>query len=623
MWLAADGGGYFIADWGPSSIALIALCVAVTLAVGLARVSILGVIGVSAWMFFGTLQVVSGAWAPDSSLAARAGGLTLLYAAALAIVVVVTSRVAVSAVWALWLTLGTAAVMSGWGVFARLVPGLDLGDSAARLSVPISYWNGQGALSAFAIVLAIGMAGGVARRPLHAAPAAAVVPLAALCLLFTVSRGSVVAAIVGLIAVVSLAPDRLRMAAMCVVTLGATAPLVVAVNGSALVSTGAALPEHGAAGKAALLALAGSCLAAGVFAVIVAVATSRIPHRPRVVIGRTAGAFVVVASVTVIGAAMIAGAGPAASLDDRFAEFREYAPGARNTATSLSDRLASSAGSGRWQNWTVAGGQFRDAPFVGEGAGSYAVEWDQSRTVPLDVTNAHSLYLEIAGENGVIGLILVITPLICVGIAAVRLRRGGDELAAGLGAAAGAAALALWVHTAGDWDWQLPALILPGVVVSGAAIGRAHRTNPSNAVARALVAGFIVLGVAATVVTVPAGLASDAAARDARSAARAGDFTGAANASLRAIKIEPSASAWQLRANLLADLGEASDADVAFVEAMRRAPREWSIPADWAAVLIRRGDRRSARVLIARASELNPLEPRIAALREAQAARRR
>ena len=160
--------------------------------------------------------------------------------------------------------------------------------------------------------------------------------------------------------------------------------------------------------------------------------------------------------------------------------------------------------------------------------------------------------------------------------------------------------------------------MLPAIVVSGAVIGRAHRTAPANRFARGCVAVCIVAGVTATVSTVPAGLASDAAAREARSAARAGDLEGAAKASLRAIEREPSGPAWQLRANLLNDLGEASGADVAFAEAMRRTPREWSIPADWAASLLRRGDTRSAKSLIARAARLNPLEPRIAALRDAQ-----
>jgi Flp pilus assembly protein TadD len=147
-------------------------------------------------------------------------------------------------------------------------------------------------------------------------------------------------------------------------------------------------------------------------------------------------------------------------------------------------------------------------------------------------------------------------------------------------------------------------------------IGRAHRTTLASGVARGSLVGCVALGFAAMILTVPAGFASDTASRDARSAARAGNVPRAAQRALRATELEASASAWQLRANLLADLGDAGGADRAFAEAIRRGPREWSIPADWAGVLLRRGDARGARALITRAARLNPLEPRIAALKK-------
>jgi tetratricopeptide (TPR) repeat protein len=617
--LAGRGGGYFIADWGQACVALVALCAAVALAVGFVKVSALGAMAAGGWMLLGVVQIASGQWAPDANLAARVGGLTLLYAAALAIVVIVTSRDARRADWAVGLSLVAAAVICGWGVLARLVPALNLGDDVSRLSVPISYWNGLGGVSAFAAVLGLGVAGAMARRPLFIVLAAAVVPVASVAVLFAVSRGSIVAAAAGLVAVVALAPDRLRMGSTVVVVLCATAPVVIAINGSSLVSIGDALPEHARSGVIALGALAASCLVAGLLAWAVAALGERIPQGVRRATGRGCAAAIALVMVAGVGAGL-AGAGPVATLDDRFEAFRQYAPNARDEAVSLSDRLASSAGSGRWQNWSVAAAQLRDAPLTGDGAASFAVEWDQARTVPLDVTNAHSLYLEIVGETGVIGLVLILVPLVCAGVAVGRLRRGGDAAAAGMAAAAGSAALTLWLHAAGDWDWQLPAVMLPAVVVTGALVGRAPSTASATRGVRGSLAGLIGVAVLTMILSVPAGLAGDSAAREARAAARAGDLTVAADHARRATEREPSAAAWQLRANVLADLGRANAADAAFVEAMRRAPRDWSIPADWAAVLLRRGNGAAAAPLVARAARLNPLEPRVAALK-AQVAR--
>ena len=80
--------------------------------------------------------------------------------------------------------------------------------------------------------------------------------------------------------------------------------------------------------------------------------------------------------------------------------------GAR-TDDSVAGRLAVAAGSGRWQNWSVALDQWQTAPATGTGAGDYRFEWNERRDLPLDVVNAHSLYLEVAGESGLVGLLLL------------------------------------------------------------------------------------------------------------------------------------------------------------------------------------------------------------------------
>ncbi len=92
----------------------------------------------------------------------------------------------------------------------------------------------------------------------------------------------------------------------------------------------------------------------------------------------------------------------------QFNSFKSYDAGARAEAESVSDRLAVAAGSGRWQNWGVAADEFQESPIAGTGAGDYLYFWQQDREIDLTVVNAHSVYLEMLGETGVIGLMLLL-----------------------------------------------------------------------------------------------------------------------------------------------------------------------------------------------------------------------
>jgi O-antigen ligase len=80
--------------------------------------------------------------------------------------------------------------------------------------------------------------------------------------------------------------------------------------------------------------------------------------------------------------------------------------------------------------------------------------------------DVHSLYLEILSELGIVGA-LVLAAFVAatiVGIVAVRRRPG--VLGAGAAAAAGAAWATWLVHAGVDWDWQMPALTLLGLVLA-------------------------------------------------------------------------------------------------------------------------------------------------------------
>jgi O-antigen ligase len=123
------------------------------------------------------------------------------------------------------------------------------------------------------------------------------------------------------------------------------------------------------------------------------------------------------------------------------------------SAGSFTDDLARHAGDRPWY-WHVAWNEARDEPLAGRGAGTFVLGWIEQRPIDVDVRDAHSLYLETLAELGIVGLALLILVL------AAPL--------AGFGPSAGAAAaggyVAFLVHAGLDWDWEMPAVTVAGLL---------------------------------------------------------------------------------------------------------------------------------------------------------------
>jgi O-antigen ligase len=94
------------------------------------------------------------------------------------------------------------------------------------------------------------------------------------------------------------------------------------------------------------------------------------------------------------------------------------------------------------------------------------VFWLQERPIAESVRDAHSLELEIAAELGIAGLIAF--GLMLGGVVAAA--RSALRRDAGVAAGAAAAGVAWLLHASIDWDWQLPAVTLPAVVLAGTLI---------------------------------------------------------------------------------------------------------------------------------------------------------
>ena len=126
-------------------------------------------------------------------------------------------------------------------------------------------------------------------------------------------------------------------------------------------------------------------------------------------------------------------------------------------------------GSNRADYWRVAAGSFAGAPVQGVGTAGFRVEWLRERDVAEGAVDAHSLYLETAAELGLIGLALLAAFVGGIAACARRLVSGDAVLAAGPCAALAALAL----HAGIDWDWDLPALGMFGLLLAGAVVARA------------------------------------------------------------------------------------------------------------------------------------------------------
>jgi hypothetical protein len=134
-----------------------------------------------------------------------------------------------------------------------------------------------------------------------------------------------------------------------------------------------------------------------------------------------------------------------------------------------SERLSSVGNNGRIPQWRVAIDAFDEEPLLGKGAGTYAVQWLQHRPYGFTVLNAHSLYAEVMGELGIVGLLLIVALLLAFLLGAARRMRGRDRQVYG----AFLAMAAIWAIRAGvDWDWQMPAITIWLFALGGLAVAR-------------------------------------------------------------------------------------------------------------------------------------------------------
>ena len=411
--LGLDEGGYPSSAWGWSSVVLLGV-LAVILARGARMPRPAALVAIGALAALTAWQAASILWSSHVSASILEVERTLTYVGVVAVFVLAGSAPAVPAG-----VLAAATLLCGYGL-ARFEDG-------ERLAEPIGYANGVGILAVMGLLLSVALATRAVRTG-FACAAAAAVPILAASLYLTFSRGAWLALGVGLAATVAIGPQRLRLAAIALAL---------------------AVPATLAAAAAEQLALVVALCAV---AAAIPLGLRAAPAPPPA--ARTAFAVVLaVIPVLVVVAALAKVGGPQAAWDS----FRA-AP--TPTHGQASARVFDLSGRNRADYWSVAWHSYEDDPLLGAGAGTYARTWLRERPVPQPVTDAHSLYLETLAELGPIGLVLLLTAL-AAPFAGYRSPWAAATLAP---------YTAFLAHAAQDWDWELAAVTVAGLLCGIAAI---------------------------------------------------------------------------------------------------------------------------------------------------------
>lgn len=438
-------------------------------------------------------------------------------------------------------------------------------DSRERLSYPLNYWNGLGALIAIGLPLLLHCAA-VGRSLLLRGLAAAAIPALVLTAFYTLSRGGIGAAAIAVALYLTLASDRLPKLLLLGVTGVGGMLLVAAADGRDALQEGLRGPLGQEQGDEMMMLAALACACAGLFAVALGYVLDR-GLRPAwtEVPRRAAGIGAAVGAVALLIFAVAFGAPGRAA--DGWDEFR--AGGGPGTGT---ERLTSVAGQSRYEFWRTAVDQNASAPLIGTGPGTFEFWWARAGSTDESVRDTHSLYMQTLGELGIVGLALLVALLgtLLVGGAVLALR--GPPAERSVLAAAVAGATAFCVTASFDWMWQLPvlpaAMLLLGAAAVGVRGGAARRAIGYRI-------GFAVVAVVA-IVAIAVPLAMTGQLRESEAEARDGELTAALSSARTAASIEPGAAGPRLQeALVLEEMGAYADAGDAARAATEREPTNW------------------------------------------------
>jgi hypothetical protein len=627
FWVAYENGSYELASRAPLAIVVWwAVILGVTLSLfGTARLSratyVVGgaLVGLACW------TLASALWAPSAEDAFAEFDRVSLYLGVYLLAVLSASRRVIGR-WADGLAIGIAAV-AVVSLVSRLFPdsfsdrGLAaaLPSAATRLSFPLGYWNGLAIFVALGVPLLLRIAL-VGRSSLTRGLALAPLPVIACVVYLASSRGGVVTAVVGTLAVLVLTERRWMVVVAITVSGVASAGAIAALlDRNQLVNGPLGTDAVRDQGRSAALLVALACVGAGV---LYGIADRLLAGRLQ--LGARTGHVVVAAAAVVALVALV--------LSDpisRFETFREVPEPleAIDRGDFVTTHLLSGGGNGRWQFWSSSVDAWEDHPVLGVGAGSFEHWWAEHAPHTQFVRDGHSLYLESLGELGLVGFLLIVALAgVGVGVGALRALRSTGDARVTTSALTGAF-VAYAVAAGFDWVWELTAVGVVGVAALALVTGPATETPPRLRTAapgerepwaarRRFGAGLVVVLAAwAIIVAQVIPLLADRELARSREAVERRDLDEGLEAAGTARDIQPWASGPYLQLALVNEQrDELGLAQSWIYEAIDRDEQDWQLWLVAARLETKLGNVDAAERTLRRAVELNPRSPLFAGL---------
>jgi O-antigen ligase len=477
VYLSFNAGGFFP---GATAYAVLAACAVLVLAVASIKRPFAGytpafVLPLALLAGFALWTFASALWSGAPGRALVESDRALLYLLVFAVFGMLGSAgsrlewglrgfaVAATAVCAVALTTRVAADV--WPIAANLHP--------ERLSFPLTYWNALGLLAALGILACVQLSSGAREPRLWRLAGAAAIPMLAATLLLTFSRGSLAVLALGLAIYLLLARPPRLLSTLVATAVPAAVAMIASYQASILSSPRFAGAEGLAEGHdLAVIVLVCVAVAVLLRALLLRLDDSLDDWIPPIFDPRKVAAVLAVAAAAVVVLLV------ALQMPSRVgSQYESFVQGDVETGGEARSRLTSAGSNGRIEQFEVAADAFAEAPLLGTGAGTYELRWSQDRPYRFNVLDAHSLYIEVPGELGAIGFLLIGGAVVAIFVGLTRRARGEERHLYAAVIAMGA----IWaIHAGIDWDWEMPAVTVWLFALAGLGLSRPPRQRSDD-----------------------------------------------------------------------------------------------------------------------------------------------